>query len=182
MLRSAADSATFLLTGTFPKAMPPMLPREIGLLRAILWDCASLPPRVSVAELMLDVAEVVNPHLPRESAMAVWQAARAARCSAQLATSDAEWLDLFEAVAARDAVRMADLGTRLAKTASGKLRTHAVLVGATGLIAMGRHQEARQLLSAAAQSLSPELQRDTTLRLLAALARDGPPQQAAALR
>ena len=182
MLRSASDSAAFLSTGTFSKAMPPMLPREIGLLRAVLWDCASVPPRVSVPELMLDVAEVVNPHLPRESAMAVWQAARAAPCARQLAASDAEWLDLFEAVAARDPARMADSGTRLAKTASVKLRTHAVLVGATGLIAMGRHQEARQFLGAAAHSLSPEVQRDTTLLLLAALARDGPPQQAAAVR
>ena len=184
MLQSASESATFLLTGTSAAKLPPLLPRDIGLLRAILWDCASVPPRVRVPELMLEVADVVNANLPRERAAAVWQAMRSARCTSRLTKQDLDWLELFEAVAARNAARMAALGTELAPKSdlTPGLRAYAVMAGATGLIAGERHGEAQGFLAAAAQSLPEATQKEPALRLLAALARAGIAQQAAVVR
>jgi spermidine synthase len=178
MLQSAQGSASFLLTGTSASGL---LPRDIGLLRAIVWDCASTPPRVRVPELMLDVAEVVNPNLPRERAVAVWQAMRSARCASRLDTNALEWLALFEAVAERNAARMAPLGLELARSdASPGLRSYAAMAAMTGLIASGRNGEAQRFLAAVAGSLPEAVQREPALRLLSVLAQGGIAQQAAA--
>jgi hypothetical protein len=184
MLQSASGSAAFLLTGTSAANVPPLLPRDIGLLRAILWDCASVPPRVRVPELMLDVAEVVNASLPRERAVAVWQAMKSARCASRLSKQELDWLELFEAVAARNAARMAALGTELAPKAdaTGGLRAYAVMAGATGLIGSERHGEAEGFLAAATRSLPADAQKEPALRLLAVLAQTGVAQQAAVVR
>lgn len=184
LLQSASASASFLVTGTSTAKVPPLLPRDIGLLRAILWDCASVPPRVRVQELMLDVAEVVNSNLPGPRAFGVWQAVKSAPCATRLASDEREWMNLFEAVAARDAVRMASLGTQLAASSdtTPNLRAYAVVAGATGLIATARHGEAQGFLAAAARSLPESAQKEPGLRLLAVLVQTALTQQASAIR
>jgi hypothetical protein len=183
MLRSAAETATFLRTGVSAAKIPAPLPREIGLVRAILWNCASVPPRVNMSELMLDIAEVVNPGLPREQAIALWQLVRSAPCAHRMDPKVQAWLDLFEAVAARDPARMAALGMELSsRNESARLRAYAVMAAGTGLIAGERIPEAQRFLAAALATLPPNVQNDPVFRLLALLGKGNAVQQAAVLR
>jgi hypothetical protein len=181
LLQSASATAVFLRDGTADARFPPLLPRDVGMLRAFVHDCASLPPRVRPAELMLGVAEVVNAGLPTAQSVAVWQGLRSARCASRFDEADLAWLGLFEAVAARDAARMADLAPPLAQRsdASPGLRAYAVLAGATGLLATGRQQEAQRFLDTAAPSLPEAARNDSALRLVGAMVREDLVRQAA---
>ena len=113
-IHAARSTSEWLLSGTTdPKAT---LPRDIGLLRSHLWNCAPLPPRVTLPSLMRDVSAYVNPHLrPTESA-SVWRAIRNAPCARLLTQEDEAWLLLFEAVGARNASLMAAQGEILSRT------------------------------------------------------------------
>jgi hypothetical protein len=93
------------------------------------------------------------------------------------------WLDLFEAVAARDPARMAALGMELSsRNESARLRAYAVMAAGTGLIAGERIPEAQRFLAAALATLPPNVQNDPVFRLLALLGKGNAVQQAAVLR
>jgi spermidine synthase len=154
----AAASASWLVSGTAVEGSPPM-PKDIGLLRAALWSCSTLQPRVKFRDLMYDVAVYVNPHLPHEASGKVWSALRAAPCANRMTPEDRAWLDLFEAVGARDAERMARTGSTLAQAPGelrANLRAYAVLAGATGMIAAGKPQQAAEFLGRVKDKLSAQ--------------------------
>ena len=171
----AWESIEFLRTGAVVERASPIALGNIGLLRAILWDCAMVPPGVRVHELMLPVASVVNPMTGAAEGTAMWDAMRAAPCASTLAVRDREWMDLFSAVAARDASRMAALGTRLSveRDLDDDLKSYAVMAGAAGLVAGGNPADADRFLTTMSGRLSMAARDDPPLRLLAVLARSG---------
>jgi hypothetical protein len=172
LFTSARDSITFLTTGTLGRESSVPLPRDIGILRAVVWDCAAVPPRVNLAEVMLDVAGVVNPMSPAERAASLWSSLRNAKCAAKLGADEMRWLDLYEAVGARDAGRMAAAGSALvaAPGISEAMRVYALTAAVTGQLAGGNHVEAQALLNETLGKLSAAARRDVPLRLLVALA------------
>ena len=95
------------------------------------------------------MANVVNPMAERSQAVALWDDLRSAPCAAKMGPRGREWLDLFAAVAARDASRMAALGARLADEGDvdDAFRAYAVMAGAAGLLASGRHADADRFLT-----------------------------------
>jgi hypothetical protein len=174
----AVDALAFLRTGT-SSGTTAMRLRDNGLLRAVVYECATLPAGMAMRELMLPLANVVNPMVPRQDAVAMWEGLSSAKCPSAIRGRDREWLDLFAAVGARNAARMAELGTRLAKEESeDDFRAYAVMAGAAGLIAADRLPEAVAFLDVMSGRLSPAAQRDPPMRLLAVLARTGLPKPA----
>ena len=99
-------------------------------------------------ELLADVAVYVNPMLPPERAVALWKSLREARCASKLSANDRRWLDLFEAIAARDAARMAALGTPLvdAQESSEGMRWQAFVAAVAGHAMSGNATAAQRLL------------------------------------
>jgi spermidine synthase len=172
MAASAREAREFLRAGTTAEAPAPDLLRALGFVRAALWDCARLPARAGMRELMLPLATVINPVTERRDATAFWNEVRSAPCATKLDPTDRDWIDLFAAVAARDASTMAALGQQLAGGADvpDPLRAYAVMTGAAGLIASNRHAEASRFLTALSGRLSPAARDDPPLRLLSALA------------
>ncbi|HEX4883825.1 MAG TPA: spermidine synthase [Casimicrobiaceae bacterium] len=171
----AKSTAAWLATGSVPADAAPM-PRDAGLLRAILWDCVPPPPRVRLHELMFDAAIFVNPHLGPAGAGAVWSAVRAAPCASRLDAVDRRWLDLFEAVGARDAERMARIGGEIALVPGelrADLRRYATTAAAVGHLVTGRPAAADALLDRAATKLPPSAQTDAIAMVLRGYARRG---------
>jgi predicted membrane-bound spermidine synthase len=174
----AADAISFVRTGKSSGNTALRL-RDNGLLRAVVYECATLPAGTSMRDLILPLANVVNPMASRQDAVAMWEALGSAKCSSAIQGRDREWFDLFAAVAARDAPRMAELGVRLAKEEpEDDFRAYAVMAGGAGLIVADRLPEAARFLDAMSGRLSPAAQRDPPMRLLAVLARTGLPKHA----
>ncbi len=175
-LGHAREMAEFLRSGSTHGASPSFAVVPLALLRAHLWNCAKLPPGVRMPELMLAVADTVNPALPAAQAAGVWDLLRKAPCSSALDSADRDWLDLFAAVGARDYPRMAGLGSRLATSGDigDDLRGYAVMAAAAGLVGDGRRVEARRFLATMAPRLPHSAQQDPALRFLGALTRIDP--------
>jgi spermidine synthase len=167
MIQTANATAQFLATGAQSSTAP--LPRDTGLLRAILWECASTPPRVSIAELMADVAVYVNPMLPADRAAAVWNSVRGARCASRLTAADVRWLDLFHAIGDRDAARMFALGAPLVDDpgAGESMRWQAFLAAVAGASFRGEFAAAQRLIDTRLSRFSPAARGDPALLLLA---------------
>jgi predicted membrane-bound spermidine synthase len=171
--QAAKESIAFLRDGSTIADGSPFALRDIGLLRAALWNCATLPPGAALHELMLPVANVVNPLVEPAQSIALWEAVRAAPCASKLTAGDLDWLALFASVAARDGKQMAERGTRLARETgiADEFRAYATMAGAAGLLISGRHADAERFLHASASWLTKRAQQDPPLRLLAVLAR-----------
>jgi hypothetical protein len=86
--------------------------REIAALAVAQW--ASSCPRAWRFEELLasfaELAEAVNPRLPPDVAGDLWHGLAASACARALDPAQRRWLDLYEAVARRDAARMAATG------------------------------------------------------------------------
>jgi hypothetical protein len=174
-LQAGVASAAWLSRGALEGTAPPM-PRDIGLLRAVLWDCATLPPRLQLRDLMHDATAYAAVHLPPRESEKLWSAVRSAPCASRMTHVDRAWLDLFEASGARDAQRMASLGVALSQgdALRDELRSYAIVAGATGLIATNRHVEAREFLAKASGRLPAALRTTPSMQLLRGFAARGP--------
>lgn len=176
-LQVAKATAAWLVSGATDEQAAPM-PRDVGLLRSILWNCVPTPPRVRFRDLMFDAAIYVNPHLGHAAAGRVWSSIRSAPCANRLTGNDRAWLDLFEAVGARDAEEMGRLGAELALAEAdlrADLRAYAVLAGATGLLVTGRTAQAEDVLDRGVAKLPPSTQSDSIVQVLRGYAlRRGP--------
>ena len=164
--------ATHVLTGAPASDAAPPLPPRVRLARAILWECAPLSPGANVADVLLEVASVINPFSTRERAGTFWKAVRSAPCASSMTAADTGWIDLYEAVGARNSRRMASLGAKLFETAAttDAMKQYALMAAATGLIADGDAPAARQLLKSAEERVPRRLRQDAPMRLLAFLA------------
>jgi hypothetical protein len=93
-------------------------------------------------------------------------------CAKALPEGARRWLELFGAVAQRDAGRMASLGGALLDATRGArspLGEYAFLATATALACQGESGRARDLLGKAGEGWIREGERATELRLLAAM-------------
>jgi predicted membrane-bound spermidine synthase len=171
---AASGAAAHLTTG---KSGPesPLVPKDIGVLAVVLWDCAPLPSQAGVADLLLKTAAVVNPVSDPKRAHEVWSAVRSAKCASRMGREDLKWIDLFDAVGARDAGRMASLGAErlAAPSVSDDAKAYALMAAVTGLLAQGDTPAAQRLLDDTLPNLSRRTRDDAPMRLLVNLARAG---------
>jgi len=105
----AATAREYLLSGDAAslKRLPNEPAAEMTMMRAVLVDCrVQLAPGL-IRPVLDHVARLVNTYLPKERATEVWAKLRASPCSAKLSASDRAWIDLYSAIGARDAARIA---------------------------------------------------------------------------
>ncbi|HET9580202.1 MAG TPA: hypothetical protein VFP44_20410, partial [Usitatibacter sp.] len=149
-----------------------------------LWGSACSPDWTfdDVLPLMVRVAEVVNTQLDSRSSRPIWDDMVGSRCARALPPAEHRWLELFQAVAARDADRMATLGEALVSNVStaGPQTEYAFLAAVTGMLCRGESQRAREFMDKSIKALRRG-QRATQLRYLDAIATD-PAASAAAAR
>jgi spermidine synthase len=136
--------------GRLPEPWAMDVARDGALVRAYLWNCASMIPGTNFVDNLLVFAGEINPYLSARAAGEVWAAAQTAPCYRRLTEEERNWVELVRAVGARSPERMIAVGRELladdALTISR--REYALLATATGLLVAGRHREARDLLDA----------------------------------
>jgi spermidine synthase len=165
----AHAAAGWLGAGTPPADPETPLPADIGVLRAAIWHCADVPPDKDIVATIVNVAEYVNPYVPPAVANRLWTQVRNAPCTRKLKVEDRQWIALAEAVGARDASRMATLGTDLVKNytvGSDLARAYALAAAATGLLVQGKRAETRALLDAYLEKLPRDQQHRSEFVLL----------------
>jgi len=96
-----------------PEGVPTQLQKDLELVKVRLVECRD-PRELDVwLHSALRVARALNPYLSPEDAGAVWQRITKSPCYAGLEEPQRRWIALFEAVAVRDAPRMAKLAAEL---------------------------------------------------------------------
>jgi predicted membrane-bound spermidine synthase len=104
---------------------------------------------------LLAVAEVVNPHLHPQAVAPLWKRVGDTECARSLEPAQRVWIDLFAAVGARDARRMAELGIRALETqhdARGPAGEYAFMAAVTGALGIGDRVLAKKLFDLGARS------------------------------
>jgi spermidine synthase len=174
LFTAANASAAYLTTGQTGSARADV-PRDVGMLGVVLWDCAPLPEQASIGELLLKTAAVVNPVSDPKRAHDVWNAVRSAKCASRMGAEDLQWIALFDAVGARDEKRMVSLGIeRLNGPApSEDAKAYALMAAATGLLAQGNAPAAQRLLNDVLPKFSRRTRDDATMRFLVDLTQAG---------
>jgi hypothetical protein len=113
------------------------------LVRLLAIDCASPRNPVS-ASLLYELAAILVPTLTREELRPVLAAIRNAPCTARLGEPQRTWLALINAVAERDAEKMAELGEKLLRQ-GGVHRDYLLGAVITGRLARGEVDRAAAL-------------------------------------
>jgi spermidine synthase len=178
--RAAIDAWDFFDAVMKPGFVPPGPPprpdsREHGARLISMWarECPSELHFPRLLPSMIAMAEVVNPHLDRKTATALWASLEGSPCGRRLAPAERRWLDLFGAVAARDAARMTRLGVEILDASRGERATgteYAFQVAATGLVCQGRLPEANRLFALGAHDWLTPGKLPISVRYLYALA------------
>jgi spermidine synthase len=119
---------------------------------------------------MVSLAEDVNTQLRPDTAGALWSAVSATPCGSRLTGTGRSWLELLDAVAHRDAPRMARSGADVLSASKERdgIREYAYFATVTALVCMGDMQAARQYLQQSGKWVRAD-QRLPELRLLSAL-------------
>lgn len=173
--RAAADAWGFhdLIAkgsvGSTPAPAPDSREHAARLIRIWSTSCDAAIPFERLLPSLLAVAQVVNPHIARAPAAELWKALLAGTCAGRLRAADRAWLELFGAVAERDAARMATLGEALLDASPGvrDARTEYALVATvTGLVCEGRYDAANAMLERGTKAWLPAGARMTELRYL----------------
>ena len=139
-------------------------------------DCPAELPFERVLPLLTYLADHMNPHLPAEQALKVWQWLDASRCGKALNADQRQWLVLFGSVAMRDARQMAVTGTALLdklKDQRTDTTDYAFMASVSGLACLGEGQRTRDLLQSAYQHWLRNDTRPTELRYVASQVRRG---------
>jgi len=134
------------------------LPHWIAATRSVLIDCAPDNVAATFWDQIVKVAGFVNPSLPPERAEELWTTLAGTRCAALLPARNRQWLDLFKAVARRDAPQMAEGAKQLLRASglSEAQRDYVYNVALAGLIADGRYGEAKVVLEDARSKLDED--------------------------
>jgi spermidine synthase len=90
-----------------PEDVTAQLQKDLELVKLRLLECREPRDFDVWISSALRVARLVNPHLSRDDAGAIWARAQSSPCYLGLRAPQREWIALFRAVAARDATRMA---------------------------------------------------------------------------
>jgi predicted membrane-bound spermidine synthase len=149
--------------------------REHAARLVAMW-AASCPANLSFDRLLPSlrlIAEVVNVNLAQESALAIWRYMQRSRCAARLDAGERRWLDLFAAVAARDADAMLKNGAAILE-AAGDTRDdstqYAFLATATALVCAGNLAGANRLFALGTRRWLPSGEPSAPLRYLYSMA------------
>ena len=131
-----------------PSGATTQLQKDLEVVKLRLLQCRDARDQDVWLHSLWRLAEIMNPGLLPEQAGLVWRRVTDAPCYAGLARFQQEWIELFRAVGARDAVRMAELGARiLAGPSEINQESHEYLwmAGLTGHLAAGDKAGAKQL-------------------------------------
>lgn len=182
--RQAVYARDFLLhpDAPAPEGIPTQLQKDLEVVKLRLLECRS-PREFDVwLHSLLRVARLINPFLPAAEAGALWARIAGTACVAGLHDFQRRWIALFRAVAARDAVAMADLAAALIH-ATPELHTEAreylLMAAMAGAIASGRRALALKLWDGQLDRISRVADRPE-FRLLRCHAQPGRPEQCAA--
>lgn len=155
--RAAIDAWGFrkllLDPASVPPGPPPAADSRANAATLIAMWAASCPAHLGFERLlpsMVAMAQLVNPQLDRASASEVWRELSSSACARKLPPADRRWLDLFAAVAARDADGMSRLGLQVLDGARGRhdaMTQYAFEAAATGLVCRRRFAEANRLFA-----------------------------------
>jgi spermidine synthase len=131
-----------------PESVSTQLQKDLELVKLRLLECRE-PRELDVwLHSAARVARAINPYLAADDAVAVWQKIISSQCFPELREFQQRWLALFRAVAARDALRMAEHGTQLLATQAdlgSESREYLLLAAMSGHIAAGNRPAALEL-------------------------------------
>jgi predicted membrane-bound spermidine synthase len=134
-----------------PEAVPTQLQKDLELVKLRLLECHE-PRELDVwLHGAIRVARALNPYLAADDAGAVWREIARAPCFAELHEFQQRWIELFRAVAARDAQRMAAHASRLLESTPElgvEAREYLVLAALSGHVAAGARPAALELWNA----------------------------------
>ena len=148
--RVARYARAFLLQPTAPEpvAISSLLQKDLEVSKLRLIECRE-PQRYDIwFHSLYGVARSVNPLLPANEARALWERLEKSSCISALGASQRRWLELFKAVGARDAARMAQMAEMLLTEPSDlppDHRQYLMMAGMTGYVAQGRREQAAAL-------------------------------------
>ena len=136
-----------------PPSVPPVVQRErhqldAQVVRTWMADCPAVLKFDEVLPSLGALAGAVNARLARDPASAMWQRIGAAPCAKKLAADDRRWLDLFAAIAARDADAMSETGNAILQADPSRrdaLSELAYIAALAGNICRGRTEQADKL-------------------------------------
>jgi spermidine synthase len=131
-----------------PDGIAPPLQKDLELMKLRLLECRE-PRELDVwLNSALRVAKVLNPFLAPDDAGAVWLRIARSPCFGDLRDFQRRWLALFRAVGARDAARMAELGSQLLESdlsMGSDAREYLLMAAMAGYIAERRPAQALEL-------------------------------------
>jgi spermidine synthase len=182
--RLAAYARDFLLTEKppIPRGTSLQLQKDLELVKLRLVECRAPREQDVWLHSLWRIAEIVNPGLPPAQAGQVWSRITEAPCYASLAEYQRQWVDLFRAVGARNARRMAELGGEMLAGPSdinAESREYLWMAGLTGYIAAGDKAGAKRLWELHAARLAKSAPK-AAFRLLRCHAESGEPAARAA--
>ena len=123
-----------------PEAVPLQLQKDLELVKLRLMECRD-PRELDVwLHSAVRVAQALNPYLAPDDLAPVWARVVSGWCYPTLHEFQRNWIALFRAVAARDAARMAALGSRLLETQQqlgSEARAYLLMAAMTGHVARG---------------------------------------------
>jgi len=142
-----------------PESVPTQLQKDLELVKVRLIECRN-PRELDVwLHSAIRVAKALNPYLSPDDAGAVWQRIVTSPCYAGLEDFQRRWLQLFQAVGARNAPRMAELAASLLGT-DQRLVTDAadylLLAAMTGYIVNGDKAKALEIWGSHSPSVRAE--------------------------
>ncbi len=154
---------------------PPSTSGEHAARLIALWasDCSAHLPFDRLLPSMVTMAEVINPHLGREAALEVWRRLDGSPCAKGLTPARRHWLELFTAVAQRDAAAMSRIGAQVLDATKGTRDTttrYAFEATVTGLVCEQRLAEANKLFEEGTRDWLAPGNAPVTLRYLYAIA------------
>jgi spermidine synthase len=147
--RLARYARDYLLNARAPEpdGIATLLQKDLELAKLRLVECREPRDQDVWLHGLLDIARLVNPYLPPEEAAAVWTRFQSSACYGTLREFQRRWIDLYGAVGARDAKRMAALASELLATqeVGREAREYLVVAGMAGYLSAGQPGEARAL-------------------------------------
>ncbi|HZQ71627.1 MAG TPA: hypothetical protein VFB08_01825 [Burkholderiales bacterium] len=148
--RLAWYARNYLLGGRAvePIAVLSRLQEDLELVRLRMVECREPRDYDVWVRSAVRVASVINPYLAPEHAAPVWSNVLVGRCYRELSPAQRRWIELFRAVALRDAAGMAELAAELLATERElgvEQRAYLMTAGLAGYVASGRKKEARAL-------------------------------------
>jgi spermidine synthase len=148
--RLAWYARNYLLDGRSAdtEGIPAQMEKDLELVRLRLMECRQPRDFDVWLHSAVRVAKALNPYLAPDDAAPVWSGVLASACSSALSARQRRWVELFRAVALRDARAMGELAAEILsaeKNPGLEARTYVMTAGLAGDVASGRKKEALEL-------------------------------------